>query len=179
MAKKMSLRVIVWFLVISAWLLGFSIQVGAQSNLGKVIGTWKLISIETVLQPDDTIVYAWMGLSPLGLIMYDQTGYMSVQFMKDPRPTFSSDRYFDAPPEEIKRAFYGYYAYFGTYEINETEGAIIHHIKGSLMPNEVGIIYKRFFKIEEKRIILTTPQQKRGDQLYYNRITFERVEKGK
>jgi hypothetical protein len=183
--RKMNITIwrFVGTLVISALISGFSTQVGAQFNLEKLIGTWKLVSIETFLLPDNKIVYEWMGEKPLGLIMYDQTGYMSVQFMRDPRPTFSSKSgsYFDASPEEIKNAYAGYYAYFGTYEVNESEGSIIHHVKGSLMPAEVGIDYKRFFKFEGKRIILTTPQRKQPgtDQLHYRHLIFERVEKGK
>ena len=183
MYKKAFIGVTLCLLVISAWLFLFSTQVGAQSALEKVVGTWKLVSIETVLVPENQIVYGWMGKNPTGLIMYDQTGYMSVQLMKDPRPTFSSKsgQYIDASPEEIKNAFAGYYAYCGNYEINESEGFIIHHVKTSLWPQEVGVDYKRSFKFSENRITLTTPQMKRqtGDGLFYNRLTFERVEKGK
>ena len=180
MAIKKACGVTLCFLVISAWIFGFSAQVRAQSNLEKLIGTWKLVSVENV-RPNGEVIYAWMGRNPLGQIIYDQTGYMSVQFMRDPRPTFSSKSgwYFDASPEEIKNAFAGYYAYFGTYEINENEGIIIHHVKGSLMPAEVGIDYKRFFKFSEKGLILTTPLRQQEGEQRFNRLTFERVEKGK
>jgi len=180
MAKKKAFGVAVCFLVMSVWVFGFSAQVGAQSILEKVIGTWKLISVETVL-PNGEATFVWMGKNPLGLIIYDQTGYMSVQFMRDPRPTISSgDRtHRNASPEEIKSAYLGYYAYFGTFEVNEAEGVIIHHVKGSLWPQEVGIDYKRFFKLSGNRIVLSTPPRVREGTLTFNRITFERVEKGK
>ncbi len=101
--------------------------------------------------------------------------------MRDPRPTFSSGSltHRDASPEEIKGAYLGYYAYFGTYEVNEAEGVIIHHVKGSLWPQEVGTDYKRFFKLSENRIVLSTPPSLRDGQQSFNRLTFERVEKGK
>jgi hypothetical protein len=180
MTKKRLMVFILCFLVISAWILGFSIQAEAQSNLKNLIGTWKLISIETVL-PDGEANFVWMGKNPLGLIIYDQTGYMSVQFMRDPRSTFSAahSTHREASPEEIKDAYLGYYAYFGTYEVNEAEGTVIHHVKGSLWPQEVGVDYKRFFKFSENRIVLSTPPMQREGKVIFNRITFERVEKGK
>jgi hypothetical protein len=60
MAKKRSLEVTLCILVISAWIFGFTTQVGAQPNLGKLIGTWKLISVETVLTNGEAI-FEWMG----------------------------------------------------------------------------------------------------------------------
>ncbi|MHA2204100.1 MAG: lipocalin-like domain-containing protein, partial [Candidatus Hodarchaeales archaeon] len=37
--------------------------------------------------------------------------------------------------EEIKSAYEGFIAYFGTYEINNKEGTVTHHWEGSLFPN--------------------------------------------
>jgi hypothetical protein len=115
-----------------------------------------------------------MGRNPTGLIIYDQTGHMSVQFMRDPRPTIASGQ-FSMTPEEIKGAYDGYYAYFGTYEVNEKEGTVTHNIQASLRPSEVGTTYKRYVKFVDDRITLTTtPIQQAGEQRT-NRITFERV----
>jgi len=133
----------------------------AQGAKEAIVGTWKLISIA----PE------WMGNSPTGVIIYDSTGYMSVQFMRDPRPTFKSGYSGSASLEEKKDAFEGYYAYFGTYEVNEKDGFVSHHVQGSLWPEEVGVTYTRMFKISGNRIMLTTPEGRR--------ITFERVEKVK
>ena len=179
MSRKVYVKISVCFLIVLSCFWGLSAQGNAQSNLEKIIGMWKLISIESVMLPSGIISYDWMGTNPLGLIIYDQTGYMSVQFMKVPRPAFSTARYFDAPRVEINRAFNDYYSYFGTYEINESEAAIVHHVKGSLRPGEVGVVYKRYFKFEGKRLILKTPEQDRDGLKFYSRITFERAEKGK
>jgi hypothetical protein len=142
----------------------------AQGGKEAVVGAWKLVSIERVREtgeverPDD-----WMGKNPTGVVIYDPAGQMSVQFMRDPRPTFMSGAWFTASLEEKKDAFEGYYAYFGTYEVNEKEGSILHRVQGSLRPEEVGISYKRVFKISGNRLTLTTPELRR--------VTFERVSK--
>ncbi len=180
MTTKKAMWVPLFFLITLVWFLGFSTQAGGQPNLEKLIGVYKFISVETVL-PNGEAIFEWMGKNPLGLIIYDQTGYMSVQFMRDPRPTFSSRSrtHRDASPEEIRSAYEGYYAYFGTYEVNEVEGVVIHHVKGSLWPQEVGVDYKRFFKLSENRLVISTPPFQQKGQQVFRRLTFERVEKGK
>ena len=52
-----------------------------------VVGTWRLVSVET-LRPNGGVSHEWMGRNLLGLIVYDATGHMAVQIMRDPRPSF-------------------------------------------------------------------------------------------
>ena len=143
----------------------------AQDGKEAIVGTWKLISSETVIGENNSRPNYWMGSNPTGVIIYDSTGYMSVQIMRDSRPTFQSGDRWMASSEELKVAFEGYYAYFGTYEVNEKEGFVLHHVQGSLWPDEVGVTYKRMFKISRNRIMLTTPE--------LIRLTWKRVEKVK
>ena len=144
-----------WFFTFA--LFAFPSLCYAQDGKDAVVGTWKLISIERVRSTGEVEgADVWLGKNPTGVIMYDTTGYMSVQLMRDPQEGYALERY---------------YAYFGIYEVNEKEGSILHHVQGSLSSTEVGITYRRMFKISGNRIMLTTPQLRR--------LTFERVEKGK
>jgi hypothetical protein len=151
----------------------FPQQLFAQAGSAVVAGAWRLISIDKVnaegevIQADD-----WMGKKPTGLIIYDATsGYMSVQIIRVPRPNLPYSS------EEKADAYDAYYAYFGTYTVNVTEGregkegVVMHHLHGSLRPEEMGNNYPRIFKISGNRIMLTTPTLRR--------LTFERVEKDK
>ena len=149
----------------------------AQGGKEAILGVWKLISIETIGPDGQRKPSETYGKNPTGLIIYHPTGYMSVQFMKDPRPTFASPNPGNATPEEIRSAYLGYYAYFGTYEVNEKEGFVIHHLQASLKPFEVGIDFKRFFKIAGDRIILTTVPKMASDGsgVRTSELTFERV----
>jgi len=80
--------------------------------------------------------------------MYDYTGHVAVQIMRRPdRPKFKSGVPTQGTPEELKAAFEGYSAYHGTYEVNEREGFVIHHVEGSLFPNEVGKDKIRFYEL--------------------------------
>ena len=49
-------------------------------------GTWRLVSIETV-RPSGEVIYPFYGKHPEGLLMYDRSGWMSVQIVSDPKPT--------------------------------------------------------------------------------------------
>lgn len=100
---------------------------------------------------------------------------MSVQIMRDPRPTFDSNDNAKATPEEKARAYDGYYAYYGTYQVNEAESTVMHHVQSSLRPTEVGIDYQRYFKLSGDRIVLTTTRYQEAGEQRTNRPTWERV----
>lgn len=116
------------FLVIVFMFVGVAIPTRsyAQNHRGnkgiapKVVGTWKLISIEAT-RPNGEVIRDW-GEHPTGLIIYDLTGHVSVQFMRDPRPTAASRKLTTA---EKSAAYDGYLAYFGTYELNDKESTVI------------------------------------------------------
>ena len=148
----------------------------AQGGKEAVAGAWKLISFEAI-SPDGERKPTSFGKNPVGIVIYHPTGYVSVQYMRDPRPTFASGSASNATPEEMKSAFFGYYAYFGTYEVNEKEGIVVHHVQASKNPPEVGIDYKRSFKISGDRLTLTTPPQRTtdGSGMYVFELTWERV----
>ena len=169
MRRHRILALILVLLLIAAF--SFAQKRGRYEGISrKVIGTWKLVSIEAT-RPNGEIIRDW-GANPTGLIIYDATGHMEVQFMRDPRPTAASS---NLAPEEKGAAFEGYYAYFGTYEFNEKEGTVMHHIQSSLRPYEVGIDYKRFYKLSGDRLtLITPPMQREGEQRVYG-LTWERV----
>lgn len=117
-----------------------------------ITGSWKLVSTEFRLQ-DGRVVYP-MGSDAIGLLVYSAGGDMSVQIMSNDRRTFTSCDRLGGTTEEIKSAFEGYIAYFGTYEINREEGIIMHKIQGSLFPNWVGEDQRRFFELSGDRLTL-------------------------
>jgi hypothetical protein len=89
-----------------------------------------------------------------GLIMYDATGHMAAQVIALDRPKFASGNRLQGTQEEIKAAFEGYAAYFGPYEVNEAEGVVIHHVKASMFPNEVGGDNIRYYEFSGDRLTL-------------------------
>ena len=137
------------------------------------IGSWKLVSSE-FRRPDGEATYP-MGRDAVGIIMYDASGHMSTQIMQPNRPTFASGDHLRGTPEEIKSAFSGYIAYYGTYEVNEEEGTVTHHVQGSLFPNWVGTALRRFFEFSGNRLILRTSPMPMGGEQITGVLTWERT----
>jgi hypothetical protein len=95
------------------------------------------------------------------------------------------------PYDEFRNAFFGYYAYWGTYTINDAGTGVVHNVQGSERPGEVGVKYERFVSIDGTKLVITTPSYKAGlalphdrleqmqipaDEELVNRLTFERIE---
>jgi len=164
----------------------------AQQNLkDKLVGTWKMISWESQ-RSNGQIVNIWMGLHPTGLIIYQPTGYMALQIMADPRPTFAQNPITIPPPfDEFRNAYFGYYAVWGTYTINDAGNGVVHNLEGSERPGEVGKKHPRAVSIDGTKLVITTPSYKAGsalphdllervqipaDEELVNRLTYERID---
>jgi hypothetical protein len=120
-----------------------------------VAGTWKLIACEN--RYEDGQIQQTFGADPLGLLMYDAGGRMSVHLMGRNRTRFTSPDVHGGTPSELKAAFDSYMSYFGTYEVDVAAGTVAHHLEACSYPNWVGTTQQRFFKIEGKRLSLSTP----------------------
>jgi len=122
-------------------------QTAKAKNAGasKFVGAWKLVAFEGQQVPKRD----WAGL-----LMYDATGHMAAQVLPLDRPKFASGSRLQGTQEEIKSAFDWYFAYFGPYEVNEAEGVVIHHVKGSIFPNEVGRDNIRYYEFSGDRLTL-------------------------
>ncbi len=141
----------------------------------RFIGTWKLVSAE--YRYADGRVVEYLGAHPLGALIYDTDGNMSVHLMRRDRPAFAAGDRLAGTLDEIKLAFEGYHAYFGTYTVDEPARTVTHHIAGCSFPNWVGVDQKRFFDLEGDRLTLRTPPLlMRGEQAV-DYLIWERVKK--
>ncbi len=148
----------------------------AKSKTGmaeKIIGTWRLISIEDhrTNRPENEF-------NPTGYIMYDSTGHMAVQITRhSDRAKFASEDIANVTTQEKAAAFSSYAAYYGTYTVNEAERTITHHVEGSWTPNDVGKDFVRYFRRSGNRITLmpTETNAKLGTSTPLRSLTWERV----
>jgi len=90
----------------------------------------------------------------MGILIYDADGHVAVQIMRNPRPDMSSGPGFPTA-KEVQIAYKGYYAYYGTYEVNWEKRTITHHLEGSLRPGDVGKDFTRAYEISDNRLALT------------------------
>jgi hypothetical protein len=116
------------------------------------IGAWRLVAVEE-RQPGGDLTYPY-GSHPVGLLIYDESGYMSVQIMRSDRRPLSSDNPDETSAEEIKRAVEGFTAFFGRYEIDEQRKTVTHHVEGHLLPNSVGKRLERSYEFSGDNLIL-------------------------
>ena len=115
----------------------------------RLIGAWRLLSAE-FHTTDGKVIYLW-GKNATGLIIYSPAGMFPAQIMNPDRPKFASRDNLKGTPEETKLAFDGYQAYYGTFEVNEAENTVIHHLTGNLFPNAIGIDLKRYYEFSSQR----------------------------
>ena len=136
-------------------------QPAPQAAAQLLIGVWDLVSYEDH-RPNGEVLHRW-GQRPSGVLTYSRSGRMTVQFMRDPRTTFAAGRVWSpdnqtllptASPTEIRDAYAGYYAYFGTYEVDERAQTVTHHIKASLRSHEVGADNVRSFRLSGDQLVL-------------------------
>lgn len=65
----------------------------------ELLGVWDLVSYEDH-EPNGRISYGW-GQHPSGVLTYSPGGRMSVQFMRDPRATFTAGRAWSRDNREL------------------------------------------------------------------------------
>lgn len=125
-----------------------------------LVGTWRLVSAEE--RSEDGRTSPLWGSAPVGRLMYDDHGRMSAQLMDPKRKPFESEDRLAGTAAEMRGAFEGYEAYFGSYTVDATAGVVVHHVTGSLFPNLIGTDQRRFFVLSGNRLTLTTPPFLRG-----------------
>jgi catechol 1,2-dioxygenase len=137
--------------------LGFAAIPSPAPGRGQFIGVWKLISATRKLG-DGRVDYPY-GEAPVGRITYDKAGRMSAQLMRTGRrstvPSGVSLIAGKAGCDEIREAVDGYISYFGTYDVDEANATVIHHVQSCLVPSWVGTDLKRAYRFDGNRLRLT------------------------
>jgi hypothetical protein len=119
----------------------------AADTAASLVGTWR---VERMVDTDASgkATYPY-GERPKGYIVYDPTGRLHVQVMRTPAlPPFASGDDSDGSDAEVRAAYRGYVAYFGTYRVDANKGVVVHQVEGSLMPGYTGTDQPRPFRIE-------------------------------
>ena len=127
----------------------------------RIVGAWQL-EFRTVRKANgEVLADPVLGKEPIGRLFYSASGHMALQMMRQDRLQPIS---VPANPEDAKnpRVVLGYDAYFGTFDVNEAEGTVTHHVEGSLFPEDLRKHFTRYFKVEGDTFTLsftsTAPQ---------------------
>lgn len=144
----------------------------AKENL-EVVGIWKFLSLE--YQDDDgTVIYPF-GKDVAGLAMIDARRYFSLHLMDIKRPSFKVPDPRGGTAEEVKTAFEGYIGYYGTFDLDETKGVIIFHVKGAWLPNWIDGDQIRYYTLNGNRMTISTAAVLFGGKKRVGKLIWERV----
>lgn len=128
---------ICWTFVSVMALSAFSV---AQSDREKLIGAWRLVSME---EPGlDGKLHRVTDRT--GILLYTRDGHMSVQIMYSKSDSSVSNDY-------VRQ---GYEASFGSYEVNENAHIVTHRPEGSITPALVGKELPRAYQFSDGYLII-------------------------
>jgi hypothetical protein len=141
----------------------------AKLNRQVIIGAWRLVGIDYA-GPNGALADPVFGPDPKGILIYDQSGWMSVQVVTSNRPAIGKPATRTSrvvTPDDAKlaaQAFDTYYAYFGTWDFNADTSVITHHVTSSLLPYETGLEYRREVMLDGLHLKLTARSQESGEE---------------
>lgn len=133
----------------------------------KFVGRWRLLSHE--FTTSEGKVFKPYGESAVGEVMFSPHGRFSAQIMRCDRKITEH-----APTtDEIKKAYFGYVAYFGRFEVDEEKKMLVNHVEGALNPAWVGGVQIRYYEFEGDKIILRTDPIERGGVTIVGKLVWE------
>ena len=143
-----------------------------ESIHDRFAGNWRLVRTERFDANDEVIPPSAptpASEGRLGYLMYDPAGYMGVVIMQGDRQPYAEG---GPSADEARAALRTYTSYFGPYTVDEAEGIIIHHVRGSRNPNSRGRDNVREYELQDNLLMLKPPRAASGVQ---SRLTWERV----
>jgi lipocalin-like protein len=137
--------------VITALLVGVALLPGCafaqqKSLRDQLVGTWTLLSWDTVNADGSKALPPFEGANLKGMLMFDGGGRFSFQAMTEHAKFKISDR-MKATAEENNAVLRGILSYFGTYTVNDTDRSLNFLVERSSFPNQVGAEQKRVITV--------------------------------
>ena len=132
---------------------GHAASQNARRTRDRIIGAWQLESREVRKAGGEVVRDAVLGAEPVGRLIYDVTGHMSLQMMRLDRtqaistPTNRQDA-------QNARIILGYDSYFGTFHVDDAAGTVVHNVVGSLFPEDIGKDFVRQLTVDGDRLTL-------------------------
>jgi hypothetical protein len=145
-------------------------------NALSIVGTWSLVSFELIGKTGE--IYYPYGKAPVGFLMYNRDGFMSVVVTSSSRRSFAAIDFggLAGTPEEKTAAYDTYLSYSGRYEMIQER--VVHRIEASLFPNWVGASLERVAALEEDKLQLSAGPAASEGRTRTLRITWKRVGTG-
>src|SRR3974377_550105 len=126
----------------------------AQMLKQKCGGTWEVVSVFNENNGKKSEPY---GSHPMGYLMFDPSGHVSLQIMRSDIPKVASNNKNTGTDAENKAVVQGTIAAFGTYKVDEENHSVSVHYVGSTYPNFSGTDQQRSVVITGDQMIWTDP----------------------
>ena len=137
-----------------------------------LIGAWRLVAID-VRGPNGREPDPFYGNDSRGLLIYDASGWFSVQIEGADRPPVKvpAARPVPTPSESDSKALNSYYAYFGTWSFDPTTSTVTHHAKGALYPSEDAAVYPQHVEVVGRRMTFSRTQNGKIQTKVWERVS--------
>jgi hypothetical protein len=119
-----------------------------------LVGSWVLVSREDRAADGTVVPEPALGSDPIGFLVYDGHGNMTVQLMRRSRDGRAATPARPAAGAANSGSADGYDAYFGTYSVNLDAHTVTHHLVGALLPGDVGKSLVRHFQVSATELRL-------------------------
>lgn len=119
----------------------------------RLLGNWRLVSFSA--EDARGKAYYPMGEGLAGVLMYTADGRMAVQLMSADRPALASPAYGSGTQAEWAQAARSFFAYSGTFSVDEATPAVTHHVEIALNPYWVGRDQTRRIKLDGEKLELS------------------------
>ena len=126
----------------------------------EIFGTWKLLHYKSI-RSDGSSVDLY-GAAPLGQLIYDSSGHMSVHLLKPDLPKCGTMDRRKCAATVARVAFDNYFGYWGRYKLSSDGRSVMHQIEGASVPDWVGTSQDRYIELSGNRLTITTPLQQVG-----------------
>jgi hypothetical protein len=140
---------------------------GSRTTREDLVGAWRLVDIE-VKGAGVREVDPFYGTGCRGLLIYDPSGWFSVQIEGSGRPLAEvpSVRPSGAASDSAARLSAAvldtYYAYYGTWSFDPVTSTVTHNAKGALYPSEDEATYSQHVEIIRRQLIFSRTQNIAG-----------------
>ena len=156
---------------------GISLSAGEGAKAPEkagIIGAWRLLSSETI-KPNGMTIPNWMGKHPKGMLIYLPSGHFSVQIMQDPPLPIPIGGDTDkATPAEKAAILDGYYAYFGTYQLDAAGGKVTQHPYAGVAPEAINKDFQKTYQLDGDHLTVSSRIKEDGEDRIY-KLTWERI----
>lgn len=137
----------------------------------EIKGVWILQTREDWTPQGERRIDPVLGPDPVGILAYGGNRF-SAQFMK--RDRTETEEFFSYAGSNNTVATGGYDAYFGTYQVDEETGEVLHTLEGSIHQANAGISVSRDIRVTNDKLIIQLKTTTAGGEAITRTLTWIR-----